>query len=96
MKELLVMEKLSSHPLLQCRPNFVSSLSEFVIFVEVTLDDLNVKIQTLKAQKKILRQNRNYTLKEPLSVLANLAMKERVTIRLLIQVHFKAVPKEHA
>jgi len=52
------MEKLSSHPLLQCRPTFVSSLNEFGIFVKVTLDDLNVKIQTLKAQKKILRQNR--------------------------------------
>ena len=58
MKQLLVMEKLSSHSLLQPRPNFVSSLKEFTVFLNITLDDLNVKIETLKAQKKILRQNR--------------------------------------
>jgi len=52
------MEKLSSHSLLQTRPNFVASLNEFTIFLNITLDDLNVKIETLKAQKKILRQNR--------------------------------------
>ena len=57
-KQLLVMEKLSSHPLLQNRTNFVSSMNEFAIFLKVTLDDLNVKSETLKAQKKILRENR--------------------------------------
>ena len=52
------MEKLSSHPLLQQRPRFVSSFNEFEVFLKITLDDLSAKITTLKSQKKILRQNR--------------------------------------
>merc|ERR1719273_790430 len=52
------MEKFSSHPLLQKRPTFVSSLNEFEVFLKITLDDLSAKITTLKSQKKILRQNR--------------------------------------
>ena len=52
------MERFSSHSLLQCRPNFVTSLNEFIVFLKVTSDDLNEKIETLKAQKKILMHNR--------------------------------------
>jgi hypothetical protein len=52
------MNKFSSHSLLQCRPNFVTSLNEFIVFLKVTSDDLSAKIETLKAQKNILMQNR--------------------------------------
>ena len=52
------MDKFSNHSLLQSKPNFVSSLNEFINFLKLTLDDLKAKQQTLKAQKKILTQNR--------------------------------------
>ena len=52
------MEKFSTYTLLQCRPEFVTSLNEFDGFLKTTLDDLKAKKDTLKAQKKILGQNR--------------------------------------
>ena len=52
------MDKFSSNSLLQCRPNFVTSLNEFIVFLKVTSDDLSAKIETLKAQKNILMHNR--------------------------------------
>ena len=52
------MDKFSNNSLLQCRPNFVTSLNEFIVFLKVTSDDLSAKIETLKAQKNILMHNR--------------------------------------
>ena len=52
------MDKISSHSILHSRPNFVSSLNEFTAFLMLTSNDLNAKLETLKSQKKILRQNR--------------------------------------
>ena len=55
------MEKFSSHPLLQKRPRFVSSLNEFEVFLKITLDDLSAKINIIKRKGLIDKHKKCHT-----------------------------------